>query len=116
MQLRKASLSQKQPVVPLVPAKAACNRFLQLDEQKMFEVLRQDPRMQTFHFFSHFNVLLSLIDEGDFIKRVIADSDKQINVQLIIVYDSHALPCAQNIKHTVLQSERSVREPRCAHG
>lgn len=42
--------------------------------------------MQTFHFFSHLNVLLSLIDEADFIKRVLTDDDKQINFQLIIVH------------------------------
>ena len=51
--------------------------------------------MQTFHFFSHFNLLLSLIDEADFIKRVITHGDKLINFQLIMVYVSHALLRAQ---------------------
>lgn len=90
MQLRNTSLSQKQPVMPLVPQrKRVIVSSVQSNKQFLktfFEVLRQDPRMQTFHFFSHLNVLLSLIDEADFIKRVLTDDDKQINFQLIIVH------------------------------
>ena len=72
------------PVVILVPAQA-CNRFVQSVEQFLktfFEELRRGPRLQTFSFHT-LNVLLSLIDEADLIKRFITDGDKQINFRLI---------------------------------
>lgn len=53
-------------------------------------------------FFSHYNFLLSLIDEVDFIKDFIIDGNRQIKFQLIIV--CLALPCAQNIYHATVKN------------
>jgi len=61
-------------------------------------------------FFSHFNVLLSLIDEVDFIKGFITDGDKQINFQLITF--TFLMFCRARKIYTALQSERPVRVAR----